>query len=113
MVVAWVRENGAMNDTSDRTQASPEEAAGRRQIGAQCGHVKRNVARGKRLTGKTLEFALSVVGEDSEIGEKLKTGTPLTDYESHLLVDVHLLHVRLGARAERKLPLLKTSFIFD
>jgi hypothetical protein len=82
-----------MNDTSDWMEASPEEAAKRRQIGARCGHVKRNVMRGKRLTGKTLA---SVVGEDSEVGEKLKSGTPLTEYERHLLVDVWLLHFRLG-----------------
>jgi hypothetical protein len=34
--------------------------------------VKRTLLRNRRLTGKTLEFALTVVGEDSEIGEKPK-----------------------------------------
>ena len=68
-----------------------------RSISAQCGHVKRDLLRNKRLTGKTLEFALSVVGHDSEIGEKLKAGRALTEYELHLMIDVFLLHVRLGA----------------
>jgi hypothetical protein len=73
----------------------PDDRATRKRIGAQCGHVKRRVMQNKRLTGKTLAFALSVIGDESEIGEKLKAGTALTDYEGHLLVDVYLLHCRL------------------
>ena len=46
----------------------------------------------------TLEFALAVVDHDSEIGEKLKAGRALTEYELHLMIDVLLLHVRLGSR---------------
>jgi hypothetical protein len=53
--------------------------------------------RNERLTGKTLEFALTVVGEGSEIGEKLKAGRALTEYERHLVLDVWLLHSRLGS----------------
>ena len=75
--------------------SSLEEAAELKRIGARCGHVTRQLRQGKRLSGKTLEFALEVVGEDSEIGVKLKAGTPLTDYESHLVIDVFLLHYRL------------------
>ena len=48
------------------------------------------------MTGKTLEFAFTVVGQDSEIGQKLKAGTALTEYELHLLIDVYLLHKRLS-----------------
>lgn len=80
----------------DGPEPSPEEMARRRSIGAKCGHVKRALQQDKRLTGKTLEFALTVVGPDSEIGEKLKAGRALTEYEQHLMIDVHLLHKRLG-----------------
>jgi hypothetical protein len=43
-----------------------------------------------------LEFGLSVVGDDSEIGIKLKNGQQLTGYELHLMLDVFLLHTRLA-----------------
>jgi hypothetical protein len=75
-------------------EPSPEEIAKRRSISAKCGHVKRALLRNKRLTGKTLEFALTVVGEDSEVGQKLKAGKTLTDYELHLMIDVWLVHRR-------------------
>ena len=83
--------------TSDATP-SPEGKARRRWIGNKCARVKRYLLRNKRLTGKTLEFALAVVDHDSEIGEKLKAGRALTEYDLHLMIDVLLLHVRLGSR---------------
>jgi hypothetical protein len=92
--MAWLKENRAM---SDMPEPSPDEMASRKTISTKCGHVKRNLLRNKRLTGKTLEFALTVVGEDSEIGEKLKAGKALTEYERHWVVDVQLLHKRLGS----------------
>jgi hypothetical protein len=76
---------------------SPEENARRRWINNKCARVKRDLLRNKRLTGKTLEFALAAIGQDSEIGEKLKTGRALTEYELHLMI-VLLLHVRIGSR---------------
>src|SRR5262249_22154629 len=82
----------------DVPEPSPEEAARRKWLSAKCGHVKRDLSRNKRLTGKTLEFALAVVDHDSEIGEKLKAGEALTEYELHWVLDVLLLHVRLGSR---------------
>jgi hypothetical protein len=63
---------------------------------AKCGHVKRRLLRNERLSGKTLEFALGVVGEDSDLADKLRTGQPLSDYELHWMVDVILLHKRLS-----------------
>ncbi|MGA9010141.1 MAG: hypothetical protein WB495_25475 [Xanthobacteraceae bacterium] len=45
---------------------SPEDIARRKT------DQRQMPSREARLTGKTLEFALTVVGEDSEIGEKLK-----------------------------------------
>jgi hypothetical protein len=80
----------------DVPEPSPEEIARRKWVSTKCGHVKRYLTQNQRLTGKTLEFALTVVGEDSEVGEKLKAGTPLTDYETHLVLDVWLLHKRLS-----------------
>ncbi|MHC2466696.1 hypothetical protein [Bradyrhizobium embrapense] len=88
---AWL----ALSDEFGAPQRSPEEVTERKQISARCGHVTRRLRQGKRLTGKTLEFALQVVGEESAIGVKLKAGIALTDYESHLLIDVFLLHFRL------------------
>lgn len=66
---------------------------------AKCGHIKRRLSRGERLTGKTLEFALEVLatgcGESKgEIAEKLEAGIQLTEYELHLMLDVYLLHAR-------------------
>lgn len=64
--------------------------------------VKRRLNQGEPLEGKTLEFALSIVdGSDDEllkgIASKLKAGEKLNEYEHHIMVDVLLLHVRLGA----------------
>jgi hypothetical protein len=61
------------------------EIARRKGISFKCGHVKRDLRRNKRLTGKTLEVALAIVGEDSEVAEKLKAGKALTEYERHLV----------------------------
>lgn len=86
-----------MNETSqDWAEPSPEEVAKQRRNNAKCGRVKRQLLRHNRLSGKVLDFALAVVGEESEIGEKLRAGQALTDYELHLMVDVYLLHYRLS-----------------
>lgn len=77
------------------TEESPSERAERKKISTKCGHVKRCLTRKKPLTGKVLEFALSVV--DGDIADKLKAGQPLSDYELHLILDVYLLHKRLGS----------------
>jgi hypothetical protein len=51
-----------------------------------------------------MAFALAIVGDDrvvgdgNEIGEKLSACAALTDCERHLLLDVLLLHARLGVR---------------
>lgn len=63
---------------------------------AKCGHVKRRLLRNEPLMGKTLEFALTVVGEHSEIADKLRAGQPLSGFELHWMVDVVLLHKRLS-----------------
>ncbi len=56
-------------------------------VNAKCGHVKRRLNKGEPLTGKTLEFALSVIGEprgpDKKMfygmAYKLKTGQQLDE----------------------------------
>ena len=61
--------------------------------------------RNERLTGEVLEFALSVIGESGFTGDdelsgmtgKLKAGQQLSDYELHIMIDVLLLHKRLGS----------------
>ncbi|WP_223434842.1 MULTISPECIES: hypothetical protein [unclassified Pseudomonas] len=73
-----------------------------KSISAMCGHVKRRLNQNEPLEGKVLEFALDIVGETDNdflngIAEKLKAGEKLDDYEHHIMVDVILLHVRLGS----------------
>lgn len=77
-------------------------------ISARCGHVKRRLRRGEPLEGKTLEFALSTLEREENapsdafwdgIVAKLKAGEKLGDYEYHCFVEMHLVHVRLGALA--------------
>ncbi len=72
---------------------------------ASYGHVKRCISNNEPLSGKTLEVALDLVnvqGEDKfsrfvrNIGVKLKAAQPLDEYEYHILVDVLMLHVRIG-----------------
>lgn len=65
-------------------------------IKAKCAHVKRRLKKNLRLTGELLDFALDVTA-DEEVARKLIAGDTLTDYERHILVDVVLLHVRLGS----------------
>ncbi len=72
-----------------------------KSISAMCGHVKRRLNQDEPLEGKVLEFALSIISETDDdflngIAEKLKAGKKLDDYEHHIMVDVLLLHVRLG-----------------
>jgi len=95
----------------DFPQESEAERAERKSIGARCGHVKRRILAKEPLTGKVLEFALDVLGDESfaskgeiSTAEKLKAGQPLNDYESHIMVDVLLLHTKLGAG--QKIPQL-------
>jgi hypothetical protein len=86
-------------------EKTSEQLAEQKRISTQCGHVKRRLLRNERLTGKVLEFALEVLGGGScsmakpsgEIARKLEAGERLTDYETHLMVDVVLLQKRLGS----------------
>ena len=92
-------ENGTPFQWVNKTEEEREkERKERKSYGAKCGHLKRRLLSQKRLTGKTLEFALRVVGHDCEVRRKLIAGEQLTDYELHLAVDVWLLRNRLGAR---------------
>ena len=80
-----------------------------RSNSAKCGHVKRRLIRGERLTGNVLEFALSLVEEgcngNSEtsrlcksIYQKISLGFELSEYELHLMLDVFLFHKKLAGR---------------
>ncbi len=100
-----LREDGVLEiiDPNYR-EPTPEEIARKRKISAQCGHIKRRLNQDEPLTGELLELALDVLGDGdfSNEGElstvdKLNAGQPLNDYEHHLMVDVFLLHTRLGA----------------
>jgi len=74
-----------------------------KSISAMCGHVTRRLIRNEPLEGTVLEFALDeVIGETDDdflkgIAEKFKAGEKLDDYEQHIVIDVLLLHLRLGA----------------
>jgi len=74
---------------------TPERVAARKRTSARCGHVKRRLLKGERLTGDLLEFAIGYIGIN-EIVEKLKAGEKLSDYELHLVIDVFLLHAPLA-----------------
>lgn len=84
-----------------------ERRKARKSSGASYGHAKRRLLRNEPLTGKTLELALALVpysipakGPSDElfnsISDKLNSGQPLDEYEMHIMVDVLLLHARLG-----------------
>jgi hypothetical protein len=83
-----------------------EKRKERKSNGARYGHITRRLNNNEPLTGKTLELALElvdVIGDDEQskfvrnIGAKLKAGEPLDEYEHHILVDVLMLHARLGS----------------
>jgi len=73
---------------------------------SQCGHVRRRLSRNQPLTGTLLQVALDAIGDGVRqtgddlldgISTKLRSGTPLDEYELHLMLDVFLLHARLAA----------------
>jgi len=74
-------------------------------ISAKCGHVTRCLNKNEPLSEKVLEFAIGIIDEnlkkgfDSEllgtISSKLTNGELLDDYESHIMLDVILLHKKL------------------
>lgn len=79
------------------------------RVRAKCRHVKRLLNANQSLSGEALEFALDILPRKSgskydplfdEMASKLKSGQQLDAYEHHLMVDVLLLHVRLGAPRE-------------
>jgi len=91
-----LHEDGTIEVTRGRMEASPEQRAARKAVGARCGHIKRKLLQGDVSKGELLELALEVA-RDEDIAAKLKAGQKLNDYEMHLMVDVFLLHARLGA----------------
>ena len=77
-----------------------------KSVNGRLGHIKRRLRRREPLTKGLLELALEVVGAGNpgdelmdEIANKLITGRQLSDYELHLMLDVFLLHAKLGNAA--------------
>lgn len=75
----------------------------RKSRGARISHITRHLNTNERLTGKTLELALDIIGDGNSgdpffdgIAKKLIAGETLSEYEHHMMVDVRLLHVRLS-----------------
>jgi len=75
----------------------------RKSMSARIGHIKRRLLRDEVLTGKHLELALEILGNGNsehnqidQIAHKLEAGEKLNAYERHIMVDVILLHARLG-----------------
>lgn len=91
-----LRDDGVLEIISGSPEPSPEERAERKSVSAKCGHVKRRLLRDEPLTGELLEFALDLVRDDG-IAAKLQAGQKLNPYELHLMVDVFLLHRKIGA----------------
>jgi len=83
-----------MPHTTGTEELEPVE---RKAVSARCGHVKRRLVRGEPIAGKLLEFALDTISDEA-ISAKLQAGERLSEYELHLVVDVYLLHKKLGAR---------------
>jgi hypothetical protein len=80
--------------------------------------LKQMLCDGEQLTGDMLEFALEQAptpqpnwGKNEQvwvdIGDKIRRGERLGDYELHLMVDVILLHARLGAETQEREALAK------
>ena len=74
----------------------------RKARNASYGHVKRRLIKSEPLTGKTLDLALDLIGRGKTgneyldpIAKKLSEGQPLSDYETHIMVDVILVHASL------------------
>lgn len=74
-----------------------------KSMSARIGHIKRRLLRDEVLTGKHLELALEILGNGNsgqdqidQIAHKLEAGKKLEAYELHIVVDVILLHARLG-----------------
>ncbi|MGE0626721.1 MAG: hypothetical protein AB7O43_02780 [Hyphomicrobiaceae bacterium] len=91
-----VNEDGTVGVICGLADTSPEQRAEKKAVGARCGHVKRLLARGEPLKGKLLQFALDTISDD-RIAAKLIAGEKLDDYELHLMLDVYLLHRKLGS----------------
>lgn len=80
-----------------------------KSIRTQCAEVKQRIKQNVPLKEELLDFAISIITQvrkaegnvllDGMI-EKLRAGKPLEDYERHILIDVLLLHTRLGAAAK-------------
>ena len=67
--------------------------------------ISKSLGNKEPLTGKALELALELVdikGDDEQskfiknIGVKMKAGKPLDEYEYHIVVDVLMLHAKIG-----------------
>lgn len=98
------RKNGALLDDLEVEFKTYEDMRKERKSrGASYSHVTRRLRAKEPLKGKTLELALSLVGDGERgdelmngIAKKLNAGQPLTDYELHIMVDMVLPHGRLG-----------------
>jgi hypothetical protein len=55
-----------------------------------------NALRSCKAPCSVLECALMAAGDEG-IAAKLRNGEKLSDYEKHLMIDMWLLHLRLGA----------------
>lgn len=101
------KKNGEILDKMEVEFKTYEEMKkDKKSRGASYGHVKRRLLKNEPLTGKTLELALELVETPPNTGDlpklsksishKLQNGQPLDEYELHVMVDVLLLHARLG-----------------
>lgn len=91
-----LHEDGTLGVICSPADVSPEQRAERKAVSARCGHVKRRLVRGEPIKGKLLQFALNTISDD-RIAAKLIAGEKLDDYELHLVLDVYLLHRKLGS----------------
>ena len=92
-------------DYYKRLPCPEEKSKEQKARDARYDQIEHCLLKNEPLTGKTLELALEFVdvnGDDEfsiftrNIGVKMKAGQPLDEYEYHIMVDVLLLHARLG-----------------
>ena len=75
-----------------------------KRFSAKCGQLTRKIMADEDLSGSSLDLTIDIICSSSsewahELGRKLVGHEKLTDYEKHLMLEVLLLHAKLGVIA--------------
>lgn len=88
----YVRKNSIQGITPQKSDKPKSEL---KSVAAKHSHVSRQLNAGKPLKGKALQTALKNIA-DPKLANKLQNGEALTNEEHSYIVDVLLVHSRLG-----------------